>query len=375
MWETRFVHLLFALASLSLLGVAPTLQGADSFGTFEDKRLGFTIEYPADWYVNTLGNSFEIDSYPLRKRVRGVGTPYGEAEVNLVSSEVFPYPDRPKTLDGWVESNTVRANVTGRREFELRGHNGKLSVIEVRSRFGATQPYEEGVWWYFQIRDRMFHASLGYWENDPKADKYLVILKRVVLSLKVTQSAAQVSEAMRSTATATKQMSPKVSQDLGGGLKRLEHKELGITVEYPVDWSLSPYAHNFHIEDTNSFAQPVRGPGTELGGAFLNIDSPETLPDSKNPQTLDDWAETDTLHREVAGKNIFELQGRSGKLSVIEVRSHFGVPTRNSEDVRWYFKVGQRKFRASLTYWLDDPKADKYLEILRQIVLSLKLNS
>lgn len=184
MCRIRLRNIRAFLVCVVAVGSISAVEGTGELKTFENKELKFTVQYPANWYIGILTNAFEVNSYPRRKTVRGVGVPKGAAGITLRPSEISPYSKGQKTLDGWMEVETARANVTGKTKFELQDRNEKLLILEVRTRFGSTPPYIDGVWWYFQVGDRMFGAALGYWEGDPKADRYLQILKQIVLSVK-----------------------------------------------------------------------------------------------------------------------------------------------------------------------------------------------
>jgi hypothetical protein len=59
-----------------------------------------------------------------------------------------------------------------------------------------------------------------------------------------------------------------------------------------------------------------------------------------------------------------------GNETALEVREE----NYDSEAVIWYFPFEGTWFKAVLIYWEGDPNADKYLQTMRQIVLSLKLS-
>ena len=91
----------------------------------------------------------------------------------------------PKTLEDWVVLGTSHRPIESRRSFEISEGVKRVSVTELKTRCCAIAPYQTEVDWYFVVEGQMFCGGLGYWKNEPKADRFVEVLRRLVLSVSV----------------------------------------------------------------------------------------------------------------------------------------------------------------------------------------------
>jgi hypothetical protein len=148
----------------------------------------------------------------------------------------------------------------------------------------------------------------------------------------------------------------------------------GYTVQYPSSWRREGIQDLFWIWNFPA-SRAVRGEILPDGGAGIKILVPSQAVHNlkHNPSNMEEWVAVGTGTNTVVGKRAFELDDGQRRLAVIEVESLCCVSPPYQVSVDWFFEVGDRKFVASLFYWQSDPNADKLREVLRQVVLSLKV--
>jgi len=172
------------------LCVTGTPQDTANFKQFTSKTYRYTVGYPATWHLRVLNDIFAIENFAPSEAVRGARLPPGGAEIVV---EVPRPPSRatqklPSNLDEWVELSTAHQRIIGRAARNLETGQSKRAVIEIKVQCCAVPPYQEFVKWYFQIEDRMFSVTLGYWQGDPNAEQLLVTFREVALSLKINNT-------------------------------------------------------------------------------------------------------------------------------------------------------------------------------------------
>jgi len=184
----RLIVCISPLIGFLLIGSSLPVERPQGVKTFESHRYGYAVQYPEEWYLDATGDvdAFEIDSFPLSEAVRGVHIPLGGASIYIVVPSQVRIGGRAvsATLDAWIQAETTRMKVTGKRTFSV---DDKKPVVEIRSRCCAVPPFQDGVSWYFQVDGHLFRATLLYYQGDPNADKLLQVLKEIVLSLRLTQ--------------------------------------------------------------------------------------------------------------------------------------------------------------------------------------------
>jgi hypothetical protein len=77
--------------------------------------------------------------------------------------------------------------MVGRRAFSLEtsGLKGNVEITEIISKSARGAQKFEAVNWYFQVRERLFHAVLLSHDGDPRRQQYIIVMKQVVQWLTV----------------------------------------------------------------------------------------------------------------------------------------------------------------------------------------------
>jgi hypothetical protein len=163
-----------------------SVSSADDIKSFESGDHSYTVQYPRDWYLESLLGKFYIENFPPSRAVRGVRLPPRGAGIAITApSDVRGLEQTPRDLDDWVRISTAHQKIASRRSFTIPRADGQQFIVEIRAKCCAARPFLEYVEWYFQIDDHLFSASLVYWEGDPNSYKLLQILQQVALSLRV----------------------------------------------------------------------------------------------------------------------------------------------------------------------------------------------
>jgi hypothetical protein len=110
------------------------------------------------------------------------------------------------------------------------------------------------------------------------------------------------------------------------------------------------------------------------GAAILVLAAEQVLRrHTTSPASLDEWVAVSTKNSPAPERRKLEIEGASGEISVVEIKSECCAVAPFQESIDWYFEIGGRFFDASVTYWQGDPGAEKLRETLRQIVRTLKV--
>jgi hypothetical protein len=175
------------MVAASLICVLMPLSEAADLKNFESRRNSFSVQYPGNWYLQSLSDHFYIESFPPSEAVRAVRLPAKGASITIsVPSELVRNGrhETPRNMEEWVTLGTARRSVIGKRALELDDGERKLPLIEVKTQCCAVPPFQESIDWYFEIAGHMFVANLEYWQGDANADNLREILKNVVLSVR-----------------------------------------------------------------------------------------------------------------------------------------------------------------------------------------------
>lgn len=147
----------------------------------------------------------------------------------------------------------------------------------------------------------------------------------------------------------------------------------GYTVEYPDAWYRNPSRLTDTL-DVQNFppSKAVHGLHIPGGGAEIEIASWRTARNGRG--TVEELIKADTAHQKVLAKRDINVSLSSGAARAIEVREEADVGSGPLEEALiWYFPLEDKWFEAQLVYWQGDPNSEKYLQTMRQIVLSLRL--
>lgn len=177
-------YLLFICSAIVLLCPA---SAAEISKVFASTTYKYSVRYPGDWYLDAAGipDTLDIDNFPSSAAVHAVHLPPAGAEITLRPLETTRDRQTPPTLESWANSDSAREEVTARSAFEIDSFQGKMSVVEVRGHDAGEPPVFEWDDWYFRVSNRMFHASVVYWQGNPQAERLRKTLQQIVLSLRV----------------------------------------------------------------------------------------------------------------------------------------------------------------------------------------------
>jgi hypothetical protein len=156
-------------------------------GVFKSASHGFSVQYPEGWYPQIIADVFYIENFPPWKAARGVRLPEGGAGIKILvpSQTTRSGESTPKTLADWVSRDLRGQSVLSRADVDIVSGTRQIRASEVKTLCCAVAPFLETVTWYFEIRDRLFSASLIYWAGDQRVETWRLTMKRVVLSIEV----------------------------------------------------------------------------------------------------------------------------------------------------------------------------------------------
>lgn len=177
--------LLWAIGASGLGGLS-----AAQLASFRSDRYGYTVDYPSDWFMNSLAPArdlFDIINFPRSKAVHAVFLPPNGAEISVTPIEARQGPTDPRSsarredphkLEEWIAIATRGQQVELERDLKVHG----LAITEIRMK-GADGL--EALDWYFSLRGRLFSARLLCWAGNSKFEELRQILEGVVLTLNV----------------------------------------------------------------------------------------------------------------------------------------------------------------------------------------------
>jgi hypothetical protein len=176
--------LLLAVA-FSGFGVLPAAEVA----TFHSDQYGYTLNYPSDWFKNSLAPStglFDIINFPPSRAAHAVFLPPTGAEITVTPIEARQGPTDPRssarrevphTLEEWIAIATRGEEVELRRDLTI---GGRPPVIEIRMKAADGL---EVLDWYFSLRGRLFNARLLCWVGNSEFEGLRRVLEQIVLTL------------------------------------------------------------------------------------------------------------------------------------------------------------------------------------------------
>jgi hypothetical protein len=182
----RFGTSMFVAVAILALVVCAS-AAADRKKLFKNGKYPYSVEYPADWFLNSTIDRFEIVSFPPKDAVRAVLLPKGGATIVILVPRQIARSDSelPRTLDEWVGLGTKHQRIISRREVELETPAGTATAIEARTLCCAVPPFQEAVEWFFMTGGQYFEATVVYWQGEPNSVGREEVLRRIVRTLRV----------------------------------------------------------------------------------------------------------------------------------------------------------------------------------------------
>jgi RHS repeat-associated protein len=156
--------------------------------------------------------------------------------------------------------------------------------------------------------------------------------------------------------------------------KTFTSKEYGFSARYPSDWYAGAKRSD-HALDIIDFppSKTVHAVYIPHGGAEMVIGPVAAFHLRETPRTLNAWATMETARKHLTSEHAFEVESApTGITQILEVKTDEGEPP--MEVVSWYFHFHERLFKAMLLYWKGNPNADKLVQTMKQVVLTLKLS-
>ena len=166
---------------------------------------------------------------------------------------------------------------------------------------------------------------------------------------------------------------PGLSQDVEQ-IRTFTSLRHGYTVQYPGNWHPHFLEDVFYIENFSP-SKTVRGVRLPKGGASIQIVSSSQIGRGahQSPATLEDLVALDTSASKILLRRVLKLDSGQRSLSVIEVESEC-CQSDVFHQTALYFEVDGRMFVARLFCWPDDKNVEKLQDVLKQVVLSLRVN-
>lgn len=141
--------------------------------------------------------------------------------------------------------------------------------------------------------------------------------------------------------------------------------EAGYVARFPKSWHLlEPGLPTLYI---SSFppSRALRAVIVPNDGATISIvGAPAGVRD------IHSWIDRDTGPRQVRSRTDRSLESTNPKLP-LQITEVVRESIDGPETVSWYFDFSGHPLKANLSYWGDDPSAEKYRQVLRDIVRSL----
>jgi hypothetical protein len=190
MTRTRPCHPMlsrFVCMAVVLVCGCPSQATGAGRRTFENKKYGYTLQYPNSWKLQALADAFRIENFPPAKTVRAVRLPAGGASIDVMVPQQLLHQGQhiPRNIDEWTILGAAKRRVLTRHQLEISNGARGFAVTELKTECCAVPPFQESIEWYFAIDGRMFLASVVYWQGDPNVEKLEETLRQVVLSLRV----------------------------------------------------------------------------------------------------------------------------------------------------------------------------------------------
>jgi hypothetical protein len=113
---------------------------------FTNTKYAYSVEYPADWFLDGTAGRFQLVSFPPTQAVRAVLLPKGGAAIFiLVPGQIAQSESgQPRTLEAWVTLGTMHERITARRNVEVETSAGVTTGIEIKTLCCAVEPFQEG---------------------------------------------------------------------------------------------------------------------------------------------------------------------------------------------------------------------------------------
>ncbi len=169
------------------LALAVTVWGAclaaPPCKSYSSKRLGYSVCYPASWFLLDPGiDPADIVNFPPERRVKAVIIPENGALVTVVGPQ-----EGVTSVADWVRHDLRGRAPRTQRTIEIScSRLFPLEVIETSQSELAVAPFLVSVNDYFVVDGRLFLARLLYWEGDPAARNYIGVLHQVIRTMRVT---------------------------------------------------------------------------------------------------------------------------------------------------------------------------------------------
>ena len=161
---------------------------------------------------------------------------------------------------------------------------------------------------------------------------------------------------------------------------RIVNRRYGFSIENPEGWRGARTAEGLPLYINFPWADLQARTGENIlpkGGAMIDFQSEDGMPEPNGSYSLDDWADFDErgVPPEIITTRSFEMPTSTGVDRAVAVS--FDEPKYNPEAQRKhtftiYWQIHKNRFATRLTYVVGDPKGKDYEKGLENLMLSIR---
>jgi hypothetical protein len=151
------------------------------------------------------------------------------------------------------------------------------------------------------------------------------------------------------------------------GWREFASAQAGYVVSYPRSWHVFESGLQTLYISSFSPSRAVRAVVVPQNGATISL-----VPAPAGIKDIEQWIAKDSAVSRVKSRNQFTLQ-RSQSETPLNISEVIFESIEGPDTTRWYFEISGRLLAANLSYWKEDPNAEKHRQVLREVVVSAKV--
>jgi hypothetical protein len=158
---------------------------AASWKTFESKKYGYRVQYPASWYLFNVGvDALEILNFPPSERIEGVVIRSGGAFISVAGA-----PPGVNALDEWIDRDVRSGGCVGRREVPVAhpapdGCSKLTRVDTIDDVSGSGKAFQVTATFYCVAHAGLYAIGVTNWKDDPNQPQYRSVALEIAQSLR-----------------------------------------------------------------------------------------------------------------------------------------------------------------------------------------------
>jgi len=158
---------------------------AASWKTFESKKYGYRVQYPASWYLFNVGvDALEILNFPPSERIEGVVIRSGGAFISVAGA-----PPGVNALDEWIDRDVRSGGCVGRREVPVAhpppdGCSKLTRVDTIDDVSGSGKAFQVTATFYCVADAGLYAIAVTNWKDDPNQPQYQRVALEIAQSLR-----------------------------------------------------------------------------------------------------------------------------------------------------------------------------------------------